>query len=189
MLAEVAADQQRITYGALAARLGIHHRPVRHFLELIQDYCMKSQNVSLTILVVDKSGRLGKGFVAWDIDNLHEGFAKVHAHNWKNEDNPLQYAEDGSTLADLTIGLLRGELRAGEMCVCVKVRGVAQAFFYPVAAEPRQFRDMLLTASRSHCAVCGLAYPIALDAAHIKPWGRMQRVREAGRPQRHRSLP
>jgi len=39
ILARVAKEKRKTTYGRLAAALGVHHRVVRYVLSEIQDYC------------------------------------------------------------------------------------------------------------------------------------------------------
>ena len=47
-------------------------------LGLIQNYCIEEKLPPLTILVVDKSGKPGTGFIAYDVDKLAEGMALVY---------------------------------------------------------------------------------------------------------------
>jgi putative restriction endonuclease len=162
VLVECASTRSKITYGKVASRLGIHHRPVRYFLELIQNYCLQERLPPLSILVVDQRGRPGRGFIAWDVANLDEGFEKVFAHNWRNEENPFQYAKGGDTIDHIAAELVSARSEPSDVYARVKVRGVAQLIF----------RTALLKAYGSRCAICGFPYEIGLDAAHIKPWSK-----------------
>lgn len=96
ILARVAQKKEKITYGDLANDLGIHHRPVRFLLEEIQSYCRREQLPPLTILVVNQSGIIGKGFTAWNIDDLDAGLQKVYAFDWSGIQNPFAFASDGT---------------------------------------------------------------------------------------------
>ena len=74
VLNEFAASSRCVTYGQLANRIGIHHRPVRYVLDLIQNYCLEERLPPLTLLAVNQvSGLPGDGFVAWDVSNIEEG--------------------------------------------------------------------------------------------------------------------
>lgn len=162
IIVEQAALRRTITYGDLCHRLGIHHRPARYFLQLIQAYCLETKLPPLTILVVDKMGQRGSGFIAWDIDNIDEGVRRVYDYNWQNEANPFQYALAGTTLEELGVEVLTGATQPAIAYGRVKVRGKVQAMF----------RSMLLKIYDSTCAVCGFPYRVGLDAAHIKPWAK-----------------
>src|ERR1035437_6946579 len=107
ILTETALRRDRIRYGDLARRIGIHVRPLRYVLGVIQDYCLSESLPPLTILVVNQAGRQGQGFVAWDPDNVEAGFEEVWKHNWEQE-NPFAVtdAEDNDT--DLLKMLMTG---------------------------------------------------------------------------------
>lgn len=160
VLAGVAMEGEKITYGDLAKRLDVHHRTTRYFLELIQSYCMNAKLPPLTILVVGKSGRPGRGFIAWDIDNLDEGFRRVYGYNWTALENPFAYAAEGFTVRGLAKALLESEPEPAVVYTRVKVRGIVQEIF----------RAALLQAYSGRCAVCAFPFEVGLDAAHIRPW-------------------
>lgn len=61
VLLTVAKSRKTITYGELAEALGIHPRPIRYVLGVIQDYCMAERLPSLTVLAVNKGGQPGAG--------------------------------------------------------------------------------------------------------------------------------
>lgn len=82
VLAETAAKRSKITYVQLAQHLGIHPRPIRYVLAVIQDHCLKEKLPPLTILVVNQRGRPGEGFIAWDVDRLDDGYPFVYAYPW-----------------------------------------------------------------------------------------------------------
>lgn len=160
VLTDVASKGDLISYGELGDRIGIHHRVVRFVLGLIQDYCLEQKLPPLTILVVNQSGLPGDGFVAWEVDDFEEGKHKVHNYNWKNEYNPFEYARDGQTEITIIDELLEDPNNSRDKYAQVKVRGVAQPIF----------RQVLLRAYDEQCAICGLTFTEALQAAHIKSW-------------------
>src|SRR5882762_348882 len=93
VLAEVARNKQRIKYGDLAKELKIHVRPVRFVLEEIQNYCLNEKLPPLTILVENKKGVVGQGFIAWDAaDGLDAGLQKAYAFDWNGIPNPFGFA-------------------------------------------------------------------------------------------------
>jgi putative restriction endonuclease len=160
VLKRVAKERTTITHGKLGRELGIHHRPVRFVLAIIQDHCIQEHLLPLTILVVDRDGVLGEGFIAWDIDNAEEGFEKVYGFNWDNLDNPFSYAMDGLTEDEVVRQMLSTPANTRELYTKIKSRGIAQPMF----------RGALLRAYNRKCAFCGLSIEIALQGAHIIPW-------------------
>ncbi len=54
VLTETAARRSKITYVQLAHYFGIHPRPIRYVLGVIQDHCMDEKLPPLTILVVNQ---------------------------------------------------------------------------------------------------------------------------------------
>ena len=79
ILVSCASQNKKITYKDIAGVLNLkHHRPVRYFLDIIQDYCLNEKLPPLTILVVNKSGFPGPGFIAWDVNNFDEGAKLVY---------------------------------------------------------------------------------------------------------------
>ena len=165
ILTEYARNRGTITYGELGRRLGIHHRPIRFVLELIQDYCLNEKLPPLTILVVNQHGIPGTGFIAWDIDNLQEGFEKVYSYPWITLQNPFTYAADGQTDEEIAEILVQNPGRAADVYARVKVRGAAQGIF----------RIALLKAYANKCAFSGVSIPEILDAVHIIPWSKCEK--------------
>lgn len=64
LLTQKAADESNITYADLSQHLGIHARPIRYVLGVIQDYCLREKLPPLTILVVNRRGFPSEGFIA-----------------------------------------------------------------------------------------------------------------------------
>ena len=106
LLTETAASQSKITYADLAQHLGIHPRPIRYVLGVIQDYCLGEKLPPLTILVVNRRGVPSEGFIAWDVDDLAEGYRLVYGYPWHELPNPFGFAESGTTLEQLAQRLL-----------------------------------------------------------------------------------
>lgn len=154
-------DAAPITYGALAAQLGIHPRAIRYVLGVIQDYCMSEGLPPITILVVSAATeRPSSGFIACDMDDLERGRAEVSAFKWTDLENPFVYAADGTTENDLVDQLVGSPSAAHDVYARVKVRGMVQAVF----------RKTLLRVYKGKCAICGLTFEDALEAAHLIPW-------------------
>ncbi|WP_127557452.1 HNH endonuclease [Saccharospirillum alexandrii] len=160
ILAAVAKDKRTITYGALAGALGIHHRPIRYVLGLIQDYCLSEQLPPLTILVVSQSGEPGTGFIAHRFDDLAAGYEAVWEYNWNSLENPFEFSADGTSFDELTKRLVQDPSDSEEVYAKVKSRGVKQLLF----------RSAVLRAYRHKCAFTEISFPEALEACHIIPW-------------------
>ena len=98
VLTEAATKRETITYKEIGDQIGIHQRPVRYVLGVIQDHCLHEKLPPLTILVVNQQKHLpGAGFIAWDVDNLAEGYRLVYAHPWKELPSPLHSPTGGDT--------------------------------------------------------------------------------------------
>ena len=160
ILTSRAAAHETITYGELAKQLGMHPRPIRFVLGKIQERCLDDKRPPLTILVVNQRGRPGTGFIAWDADNLSEGYQKVFAYRWAEDSNPFAFAGDGSTPEELADHIIRKPHDAQAVYGRIQNRGVGQIVF----------RLALLKAYSERCAFCGLSIESALEAAHIIPW-------------------
>ena len=111
-------------------------------------------------MVVDRNGELGKGFIAWNRNDLMNGKQKVYQENWNIKENPFAYTSDGTTEEALIKELLNSPSKSKEVYRKVKDRGVAQKIF----------RKALLMAYDNKCALTGLSYTEGLEAAHIVPW-------------------
>jgi len=157
-----AEKDKTITYQALGEKIGIHHRAVKHPLDLIQTYCLEEKLPPLTILVVNKAGQLGQGFTAWDIDDAETGVQKVYEHSWQLISNPFLYASDNTTEDSLIQNLLQVPEKSIEVYSKIKNRGISQMIF----------RKTLLKAYDNKCAFTGLSYTEGLEAAHIVPWAK-----------------
>lgn len=161
LLTATAANRSTITYAELAEYLYIHPRPIRYVLAVIQEWCLRQDKPPLTILVVSQGRHLpGEGFIAWDVNDLKEGYAEVYSFRWLDLANPFEFAEKGATPEELAHRLVVTPDNATEVYRQVKDRGFRQVVF----------RLSLLDAYRRRCAFCGLSLEDALEAAHIIPW-------------------
>jgi putative restriction endonuclease len=147
LLTEKAAGESKITYADLSQHLGIHARPIRYVLGVIQDYCLREKLPPLTILVVSRRGFPSEGFIAWDIDDLDEGYRRVYGYPWHELPNPFGFAESGTTLEQLAQRLLTKPEESAEVYGRIQNRGMAQVLF----------RQALLAAYGWRCAFCGLS--------------------------------
>jgi putative restriction endonuclease len=160
-LTATASNHATITYKELGDRLAIHHRPVRFVLGVIQDHCLIEKLPPLTIVVVSRGRDTpGEGFIAWDVDDLGEGYKRVYSYPWHTIPNPFVFASDGKTTEQWAEELLRRPDKSVEVYLQVRNRGIAQDIF----------RLALLKAYGHRCAFCGLSIKPALEAAHIVPW-------------------
>lgn len=150
-----------ITYGELGAAISVHPRALRYVLGVIQAYCLDQRLPPLTILVVNAQDQTpSSGFIAWDVDDLPEGLRKVRNYAWNESENPFLYASQGETEQTLAAELDSDPGKAADIYAQVKVRGTAQSIF----------RKTLLLAYQGRCAICGLTFEDALQAAHLIEW-------------------
>lgn len=158
LLVERAKARRTVFYGELAPKIGTHHRHVRLALGPIQSYCLDLRLPPLTAVVVSKSDAApGSGFVGWNIDDLEHGHEAVFSFNWDKEPNPFGGFEPSDTIGSLAQQLVDEPDEAAAVYARVRVRGIAQ----------RIFRSSLLAAYGGRCAMCGLGFEEAIEAAHI----------------------
>ena len=82
-----AKNKTLISYKDLGDLVEIHHRVVRYPLDLIQKYCIKNNLPPLSILVVNRNGIRGQGFIQQGNLNILE--KKVQIFNWGTIVNPF----------------------------------------------------------------------------------------------------
>lgn len=162
MLVEAGQRGGTLTYSQAATAIATNPLSVAYALGPIQEYCLENRLAPLTVVVVGKhSGVPGGGFIAWEVDDLEAGRTAVRLQNWELVGNPFAgfgVDEDEVTLAER---LIADPGRAGDIARKVRDRGMLQ----------RIFRIALMDAYDG-CALCGLTFPAALEAAHILPWNR-----------------
>jgi putative restriction endonuclease len=160
VLVDCARNRRTISYGELAGAIGIHHRPIRFVLGLIQDHCLVEKLQPLTILVTDRKGGIGAGFSAYDLGRRKEGEEAVFGFPWQTIENPFTFAADGNRYDSLIVDLSNDPSTSGDVMRLVKSRGMAQVMF----------RDALLRCYEFSCAFTGTTFVEALEACHIVPW-------------------
>lgn len=161
ILCNAAADKEPITYKKLANAIGMHHRPLRYLLGVIQDYCMAEGLPPLTAVVVRQDTKIpSTGFIAWDITDLEAGLTEVFAGDWQSLRNPFDAFVSGESTESLAAKVIASPENAADIWRLVKSRGVAQ----------RIFRAALLQLYNHRCAMCDMTFHECLDAAHIIPW-------------------
>lgn len=73
ILVERAKIRKTYTYGEVAPKIGLHHRPVKYALDPIQNYCKENKIPILTAVVVNQdTGEPGDGFLGGDIKEVYE---------------------------------------------------------------------------------------------------------------------
>lgn len=161
LLTAAGASGRILTYTDVAPSISTNPLSVRFALGPIQAYCMENRLAPLTAIVVGlRTGVPGGGFIAWDVDDLPAALAAVRAQNWDLVGNPFAgfgAEDDPDTLADR---IVEDPDRSVEVLRKVGDRGIAQQIF----------RRALLRVYEGRCAICGLAFPGALEASHIVPW-------------------
>lgn len=162
LLIKAGSAEETLTYTQVAPAIGTNPLSVGFALNPIQTYCMENRLPPLTAVVVGKnSGMPGGGFVAWDVNDLAAGLSAVAAYNWELIGNPFAGFGSHDTEDTFAETLIEDPGNAVVVYHRVRDRGIAQ----------RVFRKALLLAYGERCAFCGLAFPDALEAAHIVPWG------------------
>lgn len=163
MLTDAAARGNTITYGNIAPHIQTNPLSVGRALGPIQDYCLENHLPPLTAIVVGKtSNEPGAGFIAWDIDDVGSAHTKVFEFRWSSIDNPFGGFDEYDTIESLASEIVSTPHAAAAIYRKVRVRGVAQLIF----------RQALLSAYECRCAICGLSFSAALEAAHIIPWNK-----------------
>ena len=162
MLVDAGSRHMTLTYEEVAPAIQTNPLSVRYALGYIQDYCLENRIAPLTAVVVGKtSGTPGTGFIGWDVEDLDTAWDAVAAQNWTLVGNPFAGFgpnDDDQSFADQ---LLADPNNSENVYRRVRDRGIAQ----------RIFRRALLEAYGEKCALCGLSFVAALEAAHFVPWG------------------
>lgn len=163
VLVKAAAERRTLTYGELGEQPGvnIHHRNVGGGLEPILFFCQKRDLPPLTALVVSKgSGKPGAGLAARDDRGLEGDLEQIYGFPWQGIENPFGGYGPEDTSESFARTITKDPTLAEDVYRQVKCRGSAQ----------RVFRLALLDAYGRQCAMCGLSFVEALDAAHITAW-------------------
>jgi len=166
ILTKVALKGESITYMKIATRLGYPTaNPIRHPLAVIQEYCIEKEFPPLTILVVnDKSGKPGSGFIAW-LGDLEQGRQRVFNFEWDKIEIPFPpetriKLEQTLTRRDVFDNSKSTDFAVDDQEVRINGRGPYQ----------EKYRKTLLHIYRGQCALCKTKYQPLLVASHIIPW-------------------
>jgi len=84
-----AQENRTITYKGLSEEINVHHRALKHALEVIQDYCQSSKLPHLTALVVNSTtGVPGAGNNLED-SLLEKEYQRIYSYKWVEMLNPF----------------------------------------------------------------------------------------------------
>jgi hypothetical protein len=78
-----------ITYKALSEEINVHHRALRHALEVIQEYCQSNKLPHLTALVVNSTTGIPGAGNNLDDSLLEQEYQKIYHYNWASMLNPF----------------------------------------------------------------------------------------------------
>lgn len=161
-LTDLAEMHQTKSYGQVAPLIDTNPLSVRRALDPIQRYCLDHRLPPLTALIVSQdTGLPGDGFYAWDVDDMATAKPLIFAHPWEKLPNPFGGFGPADTPESLAQRLLTSPEASAAVYAKIKVRGTVQDIF----------RAALYEAYDGQCALCGLTFRQALEAAHIVPWG------------------
>lgn len=175
-LVELASKKELLTYTELAelvrraSRIPFTKRNIHKALSPIQDFCLTERHPILTAIIVRKGkgtpgkerGVPGDGFAWKKVSSWKEERDKVWEFNWNEISNPFNGFGENDTTESFVEKIIKTPKIANEVYAQVKVRGVLQTIF----------RECLLSAYKGQCAMCGLGFNEALEAAHIIPWAK-----------------
>jgi len=85
-----AATAKTITYKGLSEEINVHHRALRHALEVIQEFCQSNKLPHLTALVVNSTTGLPGAGNNLDDALLEIEYQRIYSHNWSAMLNPFR---------------------------------------------------------------------------------------------------
>ena len=160
-LTQAAERHEFLHYGDLAPLIPTNPLNVGRALGPIQTYCLDRGLPPLTAIVVNKGKNTpGGGYIATTKEDWEHAVAIVRRFDWLTEQNPFSSFDLDDSDDVLIHRLLSNPDSAETIYRMMPSRGIAQ----------RLFREALLKAYDHQCAMCGLTFPCALEAAHIVPW-------------------
>lgn len=166
ILIDAAKEERNPTYSELAPSINTNPLNVGKALGPILFHCMDYRLPPLTSIVIGKNtGIPGDGFIAWDVDDIDSAHNMVYQYDWSAIKNPFEGFGENDTTESLSTALIENPEKSEEIYNKVKVRGPAQGVF----------RAALLKSYDHKCAICGLSFVEALEAAHILPWSKASR--------------
>ena len=84
-----AAARQTLTYKSLSEAVNVHHRALRHALEVIQDYCQTRKLPHLTALVVNSTTGVPGAGNNLDDSQLQQEYQRIFRYDWAAMLNPF----------------------------------------------------------------------------------------------------
>jgi hypothetical protein len=84
-----AANKQTLTYKALSEEVNVHHRALRHALEVIQEFCQTNKLPHLTALVVNSTTGVPGAGNNLDDSQLEKEYQRIYIFNWAGMLNPF----------------------------------------------------------------------------------------------------
>jgi putative restriction endonuclease len=173
-LVDLAEEGEEIQYSVLSFDLGVATDPSdafagRKFIKILhetQNYCTQNSLPSLTVLVHDRNGERGKGYIGTDGKSIDEEIAEVFNFGWKDISNPFDKESSFNALVEEMIS------SDGD------VDNIYLKLPRPYRKQQPYFRAALLKIYNSQCAICNISHPSLLDAAHIKPWSDCESQKE-----------
>jgi hypothetical protein len=84
-----AAANKTLTYKSLSEEVNVHHRALRHALEVIQNYCQVNKHPHLTALVVNSSTGVPGAGNNLDDSQLEKEYQRIFRYNWAAILNPF----------------------------------------------------------------------------------------------------
>ena len=85
-----AATAKTITYKGLSEEINVHHRALRHALEVIQEFCQSNKLPHLTALVINSTTGLPGAGNNLDDALLEIEYQRIYSHNWSAMLNPFR---------------------------------------------------------------------------------------------------
>jgi len=164
ILIEKAAAHETVTYGDLGRLLGVHHRAIRFVLGVLQDYCLEEKLPPLTVLVVNRYGIQGSGFIALGNTSIEDGLEVVFDFDWRALGNPFALHQSGDSFETYVKELATNPNSASDVYTAVRSRGIKQMIF----------RAALLKVYSRKCAFTNINLIDTLQACHIVPWAAAQ---------------
>lgn len=84
-----AAENKTLTYKSLSEEVNVHHRALRHALEVIQGYCQINKLPHLTALVVNSTTGVPGAGNNLDDSQLEKEYQRIYNYNWAGMLNPF----------------------------------------------------------------------------------------------------
>lgn len=83
----------------------------------------------LTILIINASGKLGSGFIAYDLGHFEDGLEEVYSFDRKDVENPFAFSKPGKPYNSIISTLTHDPNSSEDVYTLVKSRGVKQILF------------------------------------------------------------